>query len=275
MKRSLAAVSLVALGAVLYACADSTSPVTPDEADEALATTIAATGVDPNAETTGGHAPSTKPAPPTCTFDATTKWMTCTSTQNGLTIKREIQYLDSKGIALSKPDTTVASMKAKTTVTGTMTIKTATGSGTTTVSRNSEETVTGLQRGSKERVVNGTGSGTEDSKVTDSRGTMTMKRTYSDTTKDLTLPTVTTTSTTSGSTATPPPTPVYPTAGTITRNSKATGKLADGSEKTWTIREVREFEAGGKLTVTTIINGVTHTCVFDLTTRAKPTCTSP
>lgn len=255
MNRTLKAVSLAALSATLFACSDATPPISQAQADETLATLISGATVDPNAVTEGGHTATTPKV--SCTYDATTKWTTCgPTTQNGMTVTRQVQFLDGKGNAQQRPDTATRSMKSKTTVTGTITMK----NGSTKVNRTSEETVTGLGPASTQRVVNGTASGTEDSKVTDTRGTMTMSRQYADTTKNLTF-----------SSSMTPLSP-WPTAGSVVRQMKSTAKLNDGTPKDYASREERTYEAGGKVTIKTTINGQTRTCVVVMGTTAKPTC---
>lgn len=258
--RTTAAVALAALSLTLVSCNEATT--TPQEQlDESLATTLAGISVDPNAEITGGH--TATPPSLSCSYDATTKWSTCTATQNGLTITRQMQFLNASG-AQQRPDSTTTSMKARTAVTGTITFtaqQTGGPSGTTTVNRNSDETVTGLGPSSTQRVVNGTAGGTENSEGTDSRGTVTVTRVVMDTTTNLTLP------------SPPVPGAMFPTSGTIKRYVYASVKLNDGTPRTYTSQELHTFEPGGKLTVVTTMNGQTRTCVIQLGTKTKPTCT--
>ena len=82
--RIAAPAAFAALSFALVACTETTTPLTQYQADESVATSIAAAGMDPNAETSGGHT-ATPPAV-SCAWNATTKWTTCTSTQNGLTM---------------------------------------------------------------------------------------------------------------------------------------------------------------------------------------------
>jgi len=211
-----------------------------------------------------GHT-ATPPAV-TCTFDAVTKWNTCTSTNNGLTITRQMQFLNASG-PQQRPDSSTISMKAKTKVAGTINFtaqQTGGPTGTTTVDRNSDETVTGLGPTSNQRVVNGTSSGTENSEGTDSRGTVTVSRTFADTTTNMTF---------SQHPLLPPGNAMYPLSGTIKRYVYASVKLNGGTAKTYTSNEVLTFETGGKLTVTTTMNGQTRTCVSQLGSKTKPTCT--
>lgn len=258
-----ASATLAALTFTVVSCTDTNSPITQDLADESLAMTLAGLDVDPNASTSGGHT-ATAPAP-TCAWNATTMWNTCTGTHNGLTITRQMQFLNGAGTPQQRPDSTTTSMKARTTVTGTTTFTNATTNGptiTTVVNRNSDETVTGLARNSTQRVVNGTASGTENSTGTDARGTIAVDRTFADTTTNMTF-------------ASPPtPTAPYPLSGTITRNIASSVKVNDATAKSYTAREVHTFAAGGRLTVVTTMNGHIRTCVFQLgPTRTAPTCT--
>jgi hypothetical protein len=258
MKRTFVAASIAAL-ATVYACSDSTSPLTQEQLDEALAVSVSGSGVDPNAETAGGHT-ATPPAV-TCSYSATTQWTTCgPSTHNGLTVTREMQFLDSSDAPQQMPNTTTRSMKSKTTVAGTLIMKTQTAIGTTTISRTSEETVTGLGPASA-RVVNGTASGAEDSEGTDARGTMAVKRIYADTTTGMTFPAVFN------------PASPWPTAGKIVRNMKASAAFNGATAKDYSSREEQTFEAGGKLTIRTTMNGQTRTCVVQLGPMSMPVCT--
>ena len=262
--RHTAPAALVALSIALVSCFDSTNPVTQEQTDESLAVFVVGAGIDPNAETSGGHT-ATPPAV-TCSWNATTMWNTCTSTHNGLTMTRQMQFLNGAGVAQQRPDTSTRSMKARSTVTGTASITSphpGGPTGTTTVNRVSEETVTGLGPASTQRVVNGTGSGTEDSQGTDARGTVAVRRQYADTTKNMTL--------------TSPPNPLspWPLSGTVIRNIKATVTMNGTTAKDYTSREEKTFEAGGKMTIKTTMNGQTRTCVVQMstTTRPTPVCT--
>src|SRR5204862_445784 len=143
-------------------------------------------------------------------------------TQNGLTITRQMQFLNGAGTPQQHPDSNTRSMNANTTVTGTVTITSQVAggpNGTTSVNRVSSETVTGLGPASTQRVVNGTATGAEDSDGSDWRGTLSIKRTYADTTKDMTL-------------ASPPNQAApFPVSGTIIRNVKAKVAVNGGAEK--------------------------------------------
>ncbi len=260
--RRFAPALLASLTFALVSCMDPGSPSTQQQADEALAMTLLGLDVDPNATTAGGH---TADAPSvTCSWNATTLWTTCTSTNRGLTVTREMQFLNPAGTPQQRPDSTTNSMRAKTTVTGTTTFTNpATNSPTitTTVNRNSDETVTGLARSSTQRVVNGTASGSENSTGTDSRGTIAVARTFADTTTNMTF--------------TSPHNPLapYPVSGRITRNVSSTVTVGDAAARSYTSREVHTF-AAGRLTVVTTMNGHTRTCVFQLgPTKSAPTCT--
>ena len=269
MRRTLAAASIAAL-ALVHACSDATTSITQQQADEALAFRVSGAGVDPNAETMGGHT-ATPPAV-SCSWDATTKWTTCSSSApNGLTVTRQMQFLDAARMAQQRPDATTRSMQSKTTVSGTLTMTAPPGTGTpttgtppthtTTVNRSSDETVTGLGASSTQRVVNGTATGTEDSQGTDTRGTLTVKRAYGETTTGMTFPAVFNMQ------------HPWPTAGTIVRLMTSSVTLNGGAPRDYTSREEKTFEAGGKLTIKTTINGRTHTCVVQLGSKDRPVCT--
>jgi len=172
-----------------------------------------------------------------------------------------VQFFDGAGNALLRADTSVRSMKSKTTISGTATITSPTATGTTTVNRVSNETVTGLAPSSTQRVVNGTATGTEDSEAKDARGTMTVKRQYADTTRAMTLSSL------------PSATNPWPLSGTVIRNIKASVSLNGATAIDYTTREVQTYEAGGKLTITTTMNGRTRTCVLQLGSTTAPACT--
>jgi hypothetical protein len=267
MRKSLLVFSAVAVSSLLLSCAEGTAPLTQEEADELLATAIAGVGVDPNSETAGGHT-GTLPTSGagkviTCSIDAATKTATCTHTDRGFSISREIRFFDGAGNPQSHPDTSTRSMSSKTTVSGTGAFSGPNGAtGTTTVNRVSNETVTGLGPGSTQRVVNGTAAGTENTTATDSRGTVTVARTYADTTFALTLPS--------------PPTlqNPWPVSGRIVRNMTATVTLTGSAPKNYSSLEEQTFAPVGKLTIKSTMNGVTRTCEVQLGSRAKPVCTA-
>lgn len=259
MRKTQSFASVAVFSALLLSCSETTTPITQEQSDQLLAATVAGATVDPNAETAGGHTPATVPAV-SCTMNATTKTMTCASKTNGLNITREVQFFNGAGAAQLKPDTSTRSMKSKTTVSGTATITSPNATGTTTVNRVSIETVTGLGPASTQRVVNGTASGTEDSEGKDARGTMSVKRQYADTTKDMTL------------SSSPTPLAPFPLSGTTNRNIKASVSLNGAAAKDYTTREVLTYEAGGKLTIKTTMNGQTRTCVLQLGSKTAPVC---
>ena len=142
-----------------------------------------------------------------------------------------------------------------------MTLQTPTATGTTTINRTSNEMVTGLGPSSTQRVVNGTATGTEDSDGTDSRGTMAVQRTYTDSTIAMTF-----------AAAFNPASP-WPISGKIVRNVTATATFNAGTPKNYTSREEKTFEAGGKVTMKLTINGQTRTCVGQLGSTTPPVCT--
>jgi hypothetical protein len=54
---------------------------------------------------------------------------------------------------------------------------------------------------------------------------------------------------------------------------KSSVTLNGGTPKDYTSREEKTFEAGGKLTIKTTMNGQTRTCVIQLSTMSMPVCT--
>jgi hypothetical protein len=265
MKRSVAVASIAVL-AIASACSETTTPITQDQADEIVAVALGGSDFDPNAATSAGR--PLNPPSPNCTYNATTMWITCgPTTNNGITVTRQHQFLNAAGEPQQRPDSNTRSQRNKTTVTGTITMHVPPGAppltGTTTIVRNSDEIVTGMGPGATTRVANGTGSGSEDSQFTDQRGAMLVKRTYADTTSGLTFP------------AHFNPESPWPLAGTIVRNINAKASLNGVALKDFASREVHTFATGGKLTIVTTMNGKTRTCQIQMVKPTNPPSPPP
>jgi hypothetical protein len=187
-----------------------------------------------------------------CTYNAATTRLDCTTdTHDGLTITRSIQLKDASGTVQQVFDSlTTNSINEKVAVSGTITRR---DNAQSTVTQNSDRTVTGLAKGSTQRSINGTSAGTESTTGTDSAGTFTVLRTAGDTTKNVVIPVPTST------TATPP----YPTAGTIIRSMKAT--VTHGSTTTTTSRrEVVTYDGSATAKVEITQDGTTKSCTVAL-----------
>jgi len=120
-----------------------------------------------------------------------------------------------------------------------------------TVSSQSDRTVSGLAQGSTERTVNGTSAGDESTTGTTSRGNFTATRAVADTTRDVVVPVQANTRT-------------YPTAGTVIRVIEASLTYEGESPVTLSRREVVTYDGSATAQVTITENGVTQNCTRPL-----------
>lgn len=187
-----------------------------------------------------------------CTFNSGTGRLDCaTDTHNGLTITRSIALTDKNGATQQAFDSiNTNTINERVTVSGTVTRR---DGATSTVSENSDRTVSGLAQGSTQRTVNGTSAGTENTTGSDSTGAFTVARTAGDTTKNVVIPLPTSTSTT----------PPFPTAGTVVRNMKVVVTRA-GSTTTSTRREVVTYDGSTTAKVAITQDGTTKQCTVAL-----------
>ena len=185
-----------------------------------------------------------------CPFSATTGRLTCpTSTMFGLTINRSFAFADKSGKTQQAFDTTTNAINTLITVSGTITSR---RHDTTTVDHKSDQTVSGLAKGSTKRVVNATSGGTETTKGTkDDSVKFTAKRVIGDTIVNLTVPV------TNGR-------PSYPTAGTVTRSMTVTVTVGTQAPATKTRREVITYDGSATAKVVITRNDSTMNCTQPL-----------
>jgi hypothetical protein len=187
-----------------------------------------------------------------CAFSSTDNRVTCASVaRRGLTVNRSFKFLDASGAVQQAFDTsTTNSVNVQTTVSGTRVHHD--GNDTSTVDSKSDLTVTGLATGSTQRTVDGTTSGTENSKgLTGDGVAFTSVRTAGDTATGVVIPLQ------NGR-------PTYPTAGTIVRSMTATVTLAGQSPTQSTRREVITFDGTSTAQVSVTQDGVSKTGTLSL-----------
>jgi hypothetical protein len=187
-----------------------------------------------------------------CAFSSTDNRVTCAAvTRRGLTIDRSFKYLDASGAVQQAFDTaTTNTVNVQTTVSGTRIHHD--GNDTSTVSSKSDITAAGLASGSTQRTVNGTTSGTENTKgVTRDGVSFTSARTAGDTATGVVIPLQ------NGG-------PTYPTAGTIIRSMQATVTLSGQTPTTSSRREVITFDGTGTAQISVTQDGVTKTGTLSL-----------
>ncbi len=193
-----------------------------------------------------------------CAFSASDGRVTCPAqTIGGLTINRSFAYLDVNNKPQASLDTTTNTVNSRVSVSGTIVSRSK--QDTTVVSHSSDQTVTGLAKGSTKRTVNGTSSGTESTKGTDNKGNaFTSARAMGDTTTGLTIPVQSGHST-------------YPTAGTVVRSMKVTVTLGTQAPATSTRREVITYDGSATAKVTITHDGATKACTLPLP-RGRLSC---
>jgi hypothetical protein len=185
-----------------------------------------------------------------CTFSSSTGRVTCPSqTIGGLTINRSYAYTDVNNKPQAALDTTTNTVNTRVTVSGTIVFRRG---DTTTVNHASDQTVTGLAKGSAKRVINGTSGGTEDTKGTDDKGNkFTTARIIGDTTTGLTIPVQ------SGK-------PTYPTAGSVVRSMQVTATIGSQAPAKSSRREVITYDGSATAKVTITHDGTTKNCTLPL-----------
>lgn len=186
-----------------------------------------------------------------CVFDSGTGLITCgPNTHNGLTTTRVVQFQTAAGKSQSAFDTTTNSISVKITVSGTTTRR---DNDQSTVDLSSNQTVTGLAKGSTARKINSTSNGTETTTGTSKEGAFTAKRTAADVVKDVVIPFPSSTNHFP-----------YPTGGSITRsittNVQITGQAATTSSRQETI--TYDGTATAKVVITE--DGTTQNCTLPL-----------
>ena len=186
-----------------------------------------------------------------CTFANSTVTCGPTTTRDGLTVTITAKYTTAAGVAQSKPDSTTNTAVTTVKVTGTATRR---DSSKSVVDESSNQTITGLAKGSTQRTVNGASAGTETTTGTSSQGAFTAKRVTADTVKNVIIPVPATT--TSG--------PSYPTAGTVIRAMSATVTISGQSPTNSSRREVITYDGTATAKVVITQDGTTQNCTLPL-----------
>ena len=192
-----------------------------------------------------------------CTFDATLGRAVCTpaTPRPGLTVERWVIWTDVNGVVQRAPDSTTASMQSHAEVFGTVPMR---DSATRTVRHVSDRLITGLEKGSTQRVVNGTSNGSETVNGFVPAGAFIAERLVADTTRDLVIPV-----STQGRT--------YPISGTVIRSMQVEVSVAGGAAETATWREVLTYDGTDTATLVITRNGATKTCSVPLPV-GRPVC---
>lgn len=185
-----------------------------------------------------------------CTFSSSTGRVTCPpQTIGGLTINRSYAYTDINNKPQSALDTTTNTVNTRVTVSGTIVFRRG---DTTTVNHASDQTVSGLAKGSTKRVISGTSGGTENSKGTNDKGdAFTVARVIGDTTTGLTIPVQSGRGT-------------YPIAGSVVRSMKVTATIGSQAPAVSTRREVVAYDGSATAKVTITHDGTTKNCTLPL-----------
>lgn len=190
-----------------------------------------------------------------CVFSSSTGIVTCGPiTRSGLTITATATITTSDGTAQSKIDSTTNKVILTSEVTGT---KTRRDSATSKIAHKSARTITGLEKGSTQRTVDGTSAGTETTTGTTDAGAFDALRTVNDTTSGIIIPLV------DGR-------PTYPSAGRVSRNMSV-AVTVDGATTTHKRSEIVTYDGTATAKVVITQDGTTKNCTLPLP-RGKLTC---
>lgn len=188
--------------------------------------------------------------PGTCAFNAVSGRVECdTVTRHGLEIVRSAQYKDANGTVQSGYDSLTNSINVVVDANGTFSRH---DDDTSVVAHHSDRTITGLARGSTERVVNGASAGTETITGSDTTSAFVAVRTVGDTITDVTVPVP-------GDSVRP-----FPSSGRIVRAMSVTVTYEGQAPVTSSRREVITFDGTATATVVITRDGVTRTCTLSL-----------
>ena len=192
-----------------------------------------------------------------CTFNETAQRAECTTTRerSGLTVDRWVIWKDLAGTVQPRPDSTTHSMQTHAEVYGTIVRR---DSSTRTLRHVSDRLVTGLEKGSTERRVEGTSAGTEEVEGVSEAGAFVGERVLADTIRGIVIPVRD-----SGRS--------YPTAGTIIRTMTATVTVTGQAPETSMWREQITYDGSATATLVITRNGETKTCSLPLP-LGRPTC---
>ena len=190
------------------------------------------------------------PGDTSCSFSSGTGLVTCSTARNGLTITRISKYTTSSGQAQPKIDSTTNTVATTITVNGTVTRR---DSSTSVIRESSNETISGLARGSAARTIDGASAGTETTTGSSPQGSFTAQRIAGDTITGVVIPVAAGTIW-----------HTYPTAGRVARSMSVTVTLAGGSPATSTRREVITYDGSDTAKVVITHDGTTQNCTLPL-----------
>jgi hypothetical protein len=201
--------------------------------------------------------------PAACSYSPTTQGFVCpTATSNGLTFDISYFLYDVAGKAQSAADAkTTASVRTVVDAKGTTTLPPTNGTtGTATIADHSDMTMSGLLTST--HTLNGNGVSHYDVSLSGStslHGVIDMTTV----TKDVVFPT-----------STDATTPVWPSSGTITSDSKTVAAIGGLGSITTTSHAVITFNGTSTATIvfTSSASGATATCKLDLTGKTAPVC---
>jgi hypothetical protein len=189
--------------------------------------------------------------PDACTFSAETGRVTCPPRErHDLTVNMSFAFKDVNGVAQPTFDAATTDLvNVQTDVSGTKTRHD--GAVTSTLSHESDRTVTGLAAGSSERVVNGTAEAHENTSGTREEIEFTAEREAYDTTSNLVIPIR------EGR-------PTIPSAGTVIRRMRVTITKDGGEPRTKFRRERVTFDGTNVVKVEITQDEVTRNCTLTL-----------
>ena len=190
------------------------------------------------------------PMDTSCHFSATSGSTTCMRTRNGLTTTRVIQFTDAAGKATQHFDTTTNTVHAKITVTGTATRR---DNDQSTINSSSDQTVSGLAKGSTSRTINSTSSSTESTTGTSKQGAFTSKRVATDDVKGVVIPFPTATNWFP-----------FPTAGSISRSFSTTVQITGQAAVSSSRSETITYDGSKTAKVVITQNDTTQNCTLPL-----------
>ncbi len=192
-----------------------------------------------------------------CSYEPASGKIVCgpTTSPSGLTVERWVLWTDVDGATQRAPDSTTHSMQTHAEVYGTVPMR---DSATRTVRHVSDRLVTGLEKGSPERTVNGVSHGTETVNGFVRGGAFLAEREVSDSTRSLVIPV-------RGDGRT------YPIAGMVVRTMKVAVTVDGGETETAEWKEVLTYDGSATATLVITRNGESKTCTVPLP-AGRPVC---
>lgn len=260
--------ALAAAGLLALACSsDSTAPKVkpPPDLASIFGEMSGVTGLTTSSVTGGlsswASTRRTTITPSACTYSPSAQDFACPPLNvDGITFTRTYALYDAAGHPQSHPDANTASVRMKTTMTGTTTLSsTFGGTSTLTIDRHDDRTLSGINTG--QHVLNSVSAGTTND--TDSYGgsTHTLSFTDADTTLAVALPAA-------GSGT------KWPQSGSVRSHSVGTDSFGGMTFPT-KIDMIMTFDGNNMATLVVTTDGFTTTCKVDLSNpRATSSCTN-